>query len=475
MKSSGIGGQAVLEGVMMKNGNQYAIAVRKPDGEIEVEKRTCKSENNRALFFRLPVIRGVVAFVDSLALGIRALTYSSSFYEEEEEKAEQKQTGKDDRRKNSGQENAGRGQTDKKEVLENIAIVLLSVVLAVAFFMILPLFLSELLRPRISSQTVLALIEGVLRILLFIGYVAAISCMKDIKRVFMYHGAEHKTINCVENGLDLNVENVRMQSCQHRRCGTSFLLIVMFLSILFFVFIHVENMPLRILSRILLVPVIAGVSYEFIRFAGSTENRVVLALSKPGLLLQKLTTREPDDKMIEVAIASVEAVFDWKTYQRRSATRRNATRKLQREKGGSRSPKGIGKKETAAGQKVKKSRRQIRRELKEREERYRQNAMERVRQMQEQEQREAQLEQKYRDVRKRHAEREAAMAQKVEIPEEDDTLNRLDYFFDDAQKDKPAKALDRKSDRNLSGNDSPNDGNTDEAAVAAENQKAEDK
>ena len=315
MKSSGIGGQAVLEGVMMKNKSHYAVAVRTPDGKIDVTKGDCHSIAEKYVLFRLPILRGIVAFIESLVLGMKTLTYSSGFYEEENEKAEKK-------------------KSSTKETVENVLIVLLAIVLAVGFFMILPFLLSEVLRPRIESQTVLAVIEGALRIVLFVGYVIAISMMSDIKRVFMYHGAEHKTINCVENGLELTVHNVRGQSKHHRRCGTSFLLIVMLVSIIFFVFIHIDNIWLRMLFRVLLVPVIAGVSYEFIRLAGNSNNKLVLWLSKPGLLLQRLTTREPDDAMIEVAIASVEAVFDWREYQRRlrAQQRRKTAAKQKRSK-----------------------------------------------------------------------------------------------------------------------------------------------
>jgi uncharacterized protein YqhQ len=190
----------------------------------------------------------------------------------------------------------------------------LAVIIAIGIFVILPFFVSESLRHTVRSVQLRGLIEGVIRVILFLAYVKVISLTKDIKRVFMYHGAEHKSINCIENGMDLTVENVKKQSTAHKRCGTSFLLIVMFLSILFFMFITVKNMWLRMVLRILLIPFIAGVSYEFIRFAGKHDNRVVNVLSKPGLWLQSLTTAEPDEDMIEVAIASVDAVFDWKSF-----------------------------------------------------------------------------------------------------------------------------------------------------------------
>lgn len=300
MKGSGIGGQAVMEGVMMKNGDRYAVAVRTPDNEITVDVQDHKPIG--AAFSKVPIIRGVVAFIDSLVLGIKTLTYSSSFYEEEEP-SEKKELSEDELKKK---------ERDDKLIMTGT--VCLSVVFAVGIFMLLPYFLSRLLKDVISSAALLALIEGVIRVALFVGYVAAISLMKDIKRVFMYHGAEHKSINCIEHGLPLTVENVRTQSRQHRRCGTSFLLIVMLISVVLFMFIRVDNAWLRVLIRLLLVPIIAGIAYEFIKLAGRSNSKVVEVLSKPGLALQNLTTREPDDSMIECAIASVEAVFDWKDF-----------------------------------------------------------------------------------------------------------------------------------------------------------------
>ena len=300
MKSSGIGGQAVLEGVMMRNRDKYAVAVRKPDGEISVKNWNTGSVRDRHILLRLPVIRGVAAFIESLILGIKTLTYSSGFIEEDVEKAGQVEVAE---------------VSDRKEMLENILIVALSILLAIGFFMILPFAVSKLFQSRVHSQMMLSVIEAVLKILLFLGYVVAISFLSDIKRTLMYHGAEHKTINGVENGLDLTVENVKTQSRYHRRCGTSFLLVVMLVSIIFFFFIQIDNLWLQMLYRILLIPVVAGVSFELIQFVGNSDNRLVLWISKPGLWLQKLTTREPDDGMIEVAIASVEAVFDWRAYQ----------------------------------------------------------------------------------------------------------------------------------------------------------------
>ena len=302
-KSSGIGGQAVLEGIMMKNQDVYSVGVRKPDGEIEVHLSTYEGIGSRKLK-KIPIVRGVVSFVDSLVLGMKCLTFSASFYDEEEAQpskadvAVQKLFG------------------ERAEKVVMGITVAFSIVMAVAIFMILPYFAAALLRNVIVSDTVLAVIEGAIRLLLFIGYVLLISLMKDIQRVFQYHGAEHKCINCVEHGLDLTVENVMKSSREHKRCGTSFLLFVMIVSIIFFLFIRVSSPWLRVVVRLLLVPVIAGVSYEIIRLAGSSDNRFVNLLSKPGLALQRLTTREPDESMVEVAIAAVEAVFDWKAYLR---------------------------------------------------------------------------------------------------------------------------------------------------------------
>lgn len=303
MKPSGIGGQAVIEGVMMKNRDVYSIAVRKPDQTIEVKNEEYQSVQKKYPFTKLPILRGIVSFAESMVIGMKTLTYSASFYEEEEVQP------------TKVEQTLGKLFKEKTESVVMGATVVFSVILAVAIFMILPFFIAEFFKRITENTTVLALIEGLIRITIFIAYVVGISFMKDIRRVFMYHGAEHKTINCVENGLPLTVVNVRKQSKSHKRCGTSFLFIVMFISIIFFLFIRVDNMWLRMVYRILLVPVIAGVAYEFIRLAGNSESGLVNVLSKPGLWLQSLTTREPDDSMIEVAIASVDAVFDWKKYQ----------------------------------------------------------------------------------------------------------------------------------------------------------------
>ena len=293
MKYSGVGGQAVMEGVMMRNGDTYAVAVRKPDHEIEVKTDHYKGPGNEHILRKIPILRGVISFVDSLYLGMSTLMFSASFFEDEEDNAKKK---------------------DDKLLMGGT--VALSIVLALAIFFVLPYFLSGLFCRFITSDILIALIEGLIRLAIFIGYIYAISFMPDIKRVFMYHGAEHKCINCIEHGLELNVENVRKSSKEHKRCGTSFLLIVMLISIVFFMFVRVDSKILRLVIRLLLIPVIAGVSYEFIRFAGRYDNWFVNLISKPGLWMQRLTTSEPDDDMIEVGIASVEAVFDWKTWQK---------------------------------------------------------------------------------------------------------------------------------------------------------------
>lgn len=298
MGYSGIGGQAVMEGVMMKNGIHYAVAVRKPDKEIVVDAREYPGIVKNQKIKKIPILRGVINFIDSLVLGMRTLMYSASFFDEEtKELSEEDQKAK-----------------EKKESVAMGFTVFLSVILALVIFMLLPYGLSLFFKKWIASPTLLALIEGVIRVVIFFIYIVAITCMEDIKRVYMYHGAEHKCINCVEHGLDLNVENVKKSSRFHKRCGTSFLFLVVFISILFFACIRTDSAIWRFSLRILLVPVIAGVAYEFLRLAGRSENAFVNLLSKPGLWFQKFTTKEPDEDMIEVAIASVEAVFDWKPY-----------------------------------------------------------------------------------------------------------------------------------------------------------------
>ena len=301
MKYSGIGGQAVMEGVMMRNGKQYAVAVRKPDKDIAVEVKETRDIND--IWHKIPIVRGMVSFIDSLVIGLGTLMFSASFFEDEE--APDKSKMSEDELK----------KLEKKEKAEMGGTLFLSFVLALLVFLALPYFISLLLNRVVSSQALIAFVEGILRIGIFIGYVVAISRMEDIRRTFMYHGAEHKCINCVEAGLPLTVENVRKSTRFHKRCGTSFIFIVFIISVFVFMFITFENTWIRLLARLVLVPFIAGVSFEFIRLAGRYDNKIVNIFSAPGLLLQKLTVMEPDDDMIEVGIASVEAVFDWREFQ----------------------------------------------------------------------------------------------------------------------------------------------------------------
>ena len=299
---SGIGGQAVLEGVMMKNKEAYAVSVRKPDGTIETKRELYKGIGTDKALTKLPFIRGVFNFVDSLVLGMQTLTWSASFFEDEEA---------EETKMDRALDKVSKGKGEKLLMGFTVAF---SIVLAVAIFIALPFGISLLFQSFVRNQTVLALLEGVVRLAIFLIYVAAIASMKDIRRVYQYHGAEHKCINCVEKGRPLTVKNVMRSSRFHKRCGTSFLLFVILISILLFLFIRLDNPVLRLVVRILLIPVIAGISYEVIRLAGRSDNFLVNLFSRPGLWLQRLTTREPDESMVEVAIASVEAVFDWKAY-----------------------------------------------------------------------------------------------------------------------------------------------------------------
>lgn len=355
MKPSGIGGQAVIEGVMMRNGGEYAVAVRTPEGKIVVDKQKCSSSKiQNKKFAKLPIIRGVINFFDSMILGMKSLMYSASLFAEETEEEKAEREGKARKKaaakaeklkaqgktaeaeqvlakceeklaKEAGQLHAEAEKEKQKkddDLLMTLTVVF-SLVVSIALFMMLPYFISRWMRTVIHSEILIVIAEGIVRLVIFFGYLALVSRMKDIQRTFMYHGAEHKCINCIEHGLELNVENVRISSREHKRCGTSFLFIVMFISIVFimvfsiplFMLIHVNTSFWRIILRLLLLPLIAGVSYEFIRLAGTSESPIVNFLSRPGMLLQHMTTKEPDDSMIEVAIASVEAVFDWKKFE----------------------------------------------------------------------------------------------------------------------------------------------------------------
>lgn len=305
MKYSGIGGQAVIEGIMMKNKQDYATAVRRPDGGIEIQKEQYVSMKDKVPLCGLPLVRGVFSFVDSMVLGMRALSYSAGFFEDDEGS----EPGKLELWMN-------RVFGEKVEKVLMGFVMVFSIVMAVAIFMVLPLVIASGFRLFIHSETVMAVLEGCIRIGIFVAYIKLVSRMEDIRRTFMYHGAEHKCINCIEHGMTLTVDHVRESSRQHKRCGTSFLIIVMLISILFFMVIRVDNLWMRMVSRVLLVPVIAGVSYEFLSLAGRSDSPLVNILSRPGMWMQGLTTSEPDDSMIQVAIAAVEAVFDWRGYLR---------------------------------------------------------------------------------------------------------------------------------------------------------------
>ena len=295
MKRVSIGGQAVLEGVMMKGPKSYALAVRKPDKEIEVQVTPYVSMGERHKSLSIPILRGVVNFLESLFIGMKTLMASSEYFEEEEDTVDTKEkTGS-----NTGY---------------LVLTLIISLVIAIGVFMLLPAFVANFLYKLTSSHLLVNTAEGILRLLIFLGYVALISRMEDIKRTFMYHGAEHKSINCLEAGDDLTVENVRKHTRFHKRCGTSFVFIVMIISIFVFMFVRTDIMWLRLLSRVLLIPLVAGISYEFIRYAGLHRNKCSNVLSAPGLWVQRLTTKEPDDEMIEVAIKSVEGVIDWREY-----------------------------------------------------------------------------------------------------------------------------------------------------------------
>lgn len=304
MKYSGIGGQAVIEGIMMRNGSKYSVAVRKPDGDIAVEVTERVPLTERYRIASLPFIRGSFSFAESLIVGMKTLMFSASFYEDDE--------GEEPGKFELWLEKTFGDKLDKAIMTASLV---LSVIIAMVVFMWLPLCAAGLMKRFIGSDSLIALLEGVIRVGIFILYIKLISRTQDIRRTFMYHGAEHKCINCIEHGMPLNVDNVAVSSKEHKRCGTSFIVIVMIISILFFMVIRFDNTLYRLLSRIILLPVIAGVSYEFLRIAGRSDSSIVDLLSRPGMWMQGLTTYEPDDSMIEVAIAAVNAVFDWKKYQ----------------------------------------------------------------------------------------------------------------------------------------------------------------
>ncbi len=290
---SGIGGQAVLEGIMMKNGEKYAVAVRKSNHKIAIEQDNYHGLLDGNVIKKIPFIRGIFNFIDSLVLGMKCLNYSASVEE-----------GEDD----------GKGKSGAGEGLITALITCISFALAIGIFVVLPYYIASRLNGFVRNQSLIAIVEGVLRIIIFIIYVCSIGFMKDIRRLYRYHGAEHKCINCIERGRPLTVKNVMRSSRLHRRCGTSFIFFVLLVSIVLFFFIRVDNVAVRVVLRILLMPVVAGISYEIIRLAGRSDNILVRIISAPGMAVQRLTTKEPDEKMVEVAIAAVEAVFDWRKY-----------------------------------------------------------------------------------------------------------------------------------------------------------------
>lgn len=300
MKRTSIGGQAVIEGVMMRGTKTYTVAVRKPDQEIVMDKQPVTAIMTKYALFKLPLLRGVATFIDSMVIGIKTLAYSAEFFEVEEESEPSK----------------FEKYLEKKlgNKLEDYMIgfsIIVSIVLGIALFMITPLFLSRLFKNFITNVWIQNLLEGVIRIGIFLIYIYLISKMKDIQRVFQYHGAEHKTINCLEHEEELTVENVKRHSRLHKSCGTSFLLIVMLVSVAVFAVLNIQNPWLRVLSRIVFVPLIAGISYEVIRWARRSETKLACWISIPGMWLQKtFTTREPDDAQIEVAITALKGVLE---------------------------------------------------------------------------------------------------------------------------------------------------------------------
>ena len=334
----------------MRNGEDYAVAVRRSDGSITVKKEKYKGFFADSPLKKIPFIRGIFVFIDSMVLGLRCTDYSASIYAEDDpEEAEKASSAKKSTKstpqaeesgaavegagsaagengkaaeesggtEESGKNAGGSSAADEESPLEKIlmaGVMVLSFALAIGLFMVLPYFIASRLVNLIGNANLLSLFEGVIRIGIFVGYILLISMMKDIRRLFMYHGAEHKCINCLERGHELTVENAAKATRLHKRCGSSFILFVMMVSIVLFFFIRVRNPIARVGIRILLLPVISGISYELIRFAGSSDNPLIALLSKPGLWLQGLTTKEPDEEMLAVAIESVNAVFDWRAY-----------------------------------------------------------------------------------------------------------------------------------------------------------------
>ncbi len=314
-KNCGIGGQALIEGIMMRNRDQYSMAVRRPDGEIETEVRPYKSVFGNGKWTHIPIIRGALSFIDSLVIGFTTLMWSADIAAEEDEEEEEKDSEK---KENGKEEKENSEKSDPAWTALMTGTIIFSLAFSVVLFILLPYWIAGLLRHAGAGNLLVNFTEAILRIAIFFGYFLAISRMKDIQRTFSYHGAEHKCINCIEHDMDLTVENVMKSSRQHRRCGTSFLLITIVISVIAFLILGlfgIQSGVMRVVWRLILIPIIAGVSYEVLRYAGSHNGPIIDVLVKPGLALQKLVTNEPDEKMCEVAIAAVEAVFDWKSYE----------------------------------------------------------------------------------------------------------------------------------------------------------------
>ena len=309
-KMTSIGGQAIIEGVMMKGPSKIAMAVRKPDGEIIIEEKESKGIGKWA---KVPIIRGVIAFVSSMVTGVQALMFSTKFFDIEDDEDTKPNSKKktDDKKSNKDSNQSENGLSDAALY----GTVFVSLLISIGLFMLLPNFLADIVVPE-GQTTLYNVVEHLVKIVIFLVYLIGVSKMKDIQRVFEYHGAEHKSIFCYENGEELTVENVKKHSRFHPRCGTSFLLFVIIVSIIFFSFlpritryVRIVNILLNMGIRLLLMPIVAGISYEIIKFAGKSKNKYVQLLNKPGMWLQRLTTREPDDSQIEVAIASLKAVI----------------------------------------------------------------------------------------------------------------------------------------------------------------------
>jgi uncharacterized protein YqhQ len=309
VKQTSIGGQAVMEGVMMRGQKIYAVAVRKPDDDIEIVTRRLTPVSEKLSVLKLPVIRGIVSFISSLVLGFKIISVSADLAMGETNEAEEL----------SGFDRfLQRTFGDKLNDIIIFISVCLAIVLSITLFMLLPVGIGYLFNPLINGNTfILSVIEGIVRLCVFLAYILLIARSKEIKRVFQYHGAEHKTINCFEHQEALTVENVKKYSRLHKRCGTSFLLIVMLMAMLVFMFIRTDDVFIRLISRVALVPIIAGLSYEIIKWAGRNNNFFVNLISYPGMCLQKVTTAEPDDGMIETAIAAMNTVVNFETDQQK--------------------------------------------------------------------------------------------------------------------------------------------------------------